>query len=74
MRGRTSFVIAHRLSTVRRADQILVMVHGRIIERGQHADLLAAGGLYAKLCESAFLDGEEQARDMADASAAVLIR
>ncbi len=58
MRGRTSFVIAHRLSTVRRADQILVMEHGRIIERGQHADLLAAGGLYAKLCESAFLDGE----------------
>ena len=59
MRGRTSFVIAHRLSTVRRADQILVMEHGRIIERGRHADLLAAGGLYAKLCESAFLDGEE---------------
>ena len=63
MRGRTSFVIAHRLSTVRRADQILVMEHGRIIERGQHADLLAAGGLYAKLCESAFLDGEEQKSD-----------
>ena len=60
MRGRTSFVIAHRLSTVRRADQIVVMEHGRIIERGRHADLLAAGGLYAKLCESAFLDGEEQ--------------
>lgn len=63
MRGRTSFVIAHRLSTVRRADQILVMEHGRIVERGQHADLLAAGGLYAKLCESAFLDGEEQKSD-----------
>ncbi len=63
MRGRTSFVIAHRLSTVRRADQILVMEHGRIIERGRHADLLAAGGLYAKLCESAFLDGEEQKSD-----------
>ena len=59
MQGRTSFVIAHRLSTVRRADQILVMEHGRIVERGRHADLLAAGGLYAKLCESAFLDGEE---------------
>ena len=64
MHGRTSFVIAHRLSTVRRADQILVMEHGRIIERGQHADLLAAGGLYAKLCESAFLDGEELAGDV----------
>ena len=62
MRGRTSFVIAHRLSTVRRADQILVMEHGRIIERGQHADLLAAGGLYAKLCESAFLDGEDESK------------
>ena len=59
MQGRTSFVIAHRLTTVRRADQILVMEHGRIVERGRHAELLAAGGLYAKLCESAFLDGEE---------------
>ncbi len=62
MRGRTSFVIAHRLSTVRRADQILVMEHGRIIERGRHAELLAAGGLYAKLCESAFLDGEDESK------------
>ena len=62
MRGRTSFVIAHRLSTVRRADQILVMEHGRIIERGRHADLLAAGGLYARLCESAFLGSEEESK------------
>ncbi len=59
MRGRTSFVIAHRLSTVRNADQILVMEHGRIVERGRHDELLAEGGLYAKLCESSFLDGEE---------------
>jgi ABC-type multidrug transport system fused ATPase/permease subunit len=52
---RTSFVIAHRLSTVRHAHQILVMDRGRIVERGRHDDLLAAGGLYARLCESSFL-------------------
>jgi ABC-type multidrug transport system fused ATPase/permease subunit len=51
--GRTSFVIAHRLSTVRHADQILVMEHGRIVERGTHVTLLAAGGLYASLCREA---------------------
>ncbi len=55
MSGRTSFVIAHRLSTVRHADQILVMDRGRIVERGRHDDLLALGGLYARLCESSFL-------------------
>ncbi len=59
MIGRTTFVIAHRLSTVRRADQILVLDHGRIVERGRHAELLAAGGLYAKLCDTSLLDGEE---------------
>jgi ATP-binding cassette subfamily B protein len=47
--GRTSIVIAHRLSTITSADQILVMDEGRIVERGVHADLLAAGGLYADL-------------------------
>jgi len=51
--GRTSFVIAHRLSTVRHADQILVMERGRIVERGTHDALLAAGGLYASLCQEA---------------------
>lgn len=47
--NRTSFVIAHRLSTVRNADQILVLRHGEIIERGTHAELLGANGLYARL-------------------------
>ncbi len=52
--GRTSLVIAHRLSTVREADQILVIDGGRVVEAGQHAELLAAGGLYADLYETQF--------------------
>ena len=52
--GRTSLVIAHRLSTIREADQILVLENGQIIERGRHADLLAAGGLYADLYQTQF--------------------
>ncbi|HEX2192141.1 MAG TPA: iron ABC transporter permease, partial [Acidimicrobiales bacterium] len=47
--GRTSLVIAHRLSTVQAADQILVLHEGRIVERGTHTQLLAAGGLYQEL-------------------------
>jgi ATP-binding cassette subfamily B multidrug efflux pump len=49
MEGRTTFVIAHRLATVRRADLILVMADGRIVQRGKHDELLAAGGLYKEI-------------------------
>jgi ATP-binding cassette subfamily B protein len=54
--GRTSIVIAHRLSTVREADLILVIEAGRVVERGTHADLLAAGGRYAELYQTQFED------------------
>ncbi len=54
--GRTSFVIAHRLSTVRHADMILVLQKGSILERGTHDELLARNGLYAKLCRAQHTD------------------
>ena len=51
MQNRTVFAIAHRLSTVRNADLILVMDKGRIVERGTHDELYAANGVYRKLCD-----------------------
>ena len=54
--GRTSIVIAHRLSTVRDADQILVIDGGRVVERGRHSELLAEEGLYAELYNTQFAD------------------
>ena len=54
MQGRTSFIVAHRLSTIREADVILVMKDGHIVEQGDHDQLLAAGGFYAKLYNSQF--------------------
>ena len=58
--GRTSLVIAHRLSTVREADELLVIDGGRIVERGTHASLLAENGLYAELYRTQFADQEEE--------------
>ena len=54
MRGRTTIVVAHRLSTVQSADLIVVMEQGSIVEQGRHADLLARGGLYARLAKLQF--------------------
>ena len=54
MQGRTSFVVAHRLSTIREADVILVMRDGHIVEQGKHDELLARNGFYAKLYHSQF--------------------
>ena len=54
MTGRTSFIVAHRLSTIREADVILVMKDGHVIEQGKHEELLAQNGFYAKLYNSQF--------------------
>lgn len=59
MEGRTSFVIAHRLSTVQRADRIVVLQEGRIVESGRHAELLAQNGLYTHLWSLQFADADQ---------------
>ncbi len=58
MDGRTSFVIAHRLSTIRNADIILVMNEGKIVEKGNHEDLMQQKGFYADLYNSQFGDSK----------------
>ncbi len=70
MQGRTSLVIAHRLSTVQRADRILVLQDGRIVESGRHAELLARGELYAHLWSLQFADLAEEPRNANGAAAA----
>jgi len=56
MKGRTTFIIAHRISSVKDADIIIVLDRGRIVERGTHEELLAAGGMYRRIYDVQFKD------------------
>ncbi len=66
--GRTTLIIAHRLSTVQRADRLLVVEHGRIVEEGTHGELLALGGLYARLYQRQFREGPLQLTESSPAT------
>ena len=63
LRGRSTLIIAHRLSTVLRADRVVVLRHGRIVEEGRHADLLAAEGMYSRLYKGQFRETEAMVAD-----------
>jgi subfamily B ATP-binding cassette protein MsbA len=65
MRGRTTFVVAHRLSTIERADRIVVLEHGRMIESGSHRELIERGGLYARLHEIQFASSPVREKEAA---------
>jgi ATP-binding cassette subfamily B protein len=73
LEGRTALVIAHRLSTVREADQILVLDDGRIVERGTHSELVAAGGLYAELYRTQFAVGDSPVMPFAEPTEQVVV-
>jgi ATP-binding cassette subfamily B protein len=66
MQGRTTFIIAQRLTTVQKADQILVIDNGAIAERGTHAELLARGGRYAEIYRLQLQDQERLRRELLD--------